>query len=276
MKILEYIASQDVCLCEGNRLRAFIARVENQPVFVAKADGDMWDEFDEYNYPPLPEMQVIEVAGLAIIPVVGMITKGLSVFEQRYYGCADVDRIRQMVTAAANNPVIKRVLFVFASGGGYITGVEELAEEIAALTAKKKTYGYTDSVSCSASYELMAQCGEIYAAPSALVGSIGTFCTFTDYSKMADQIGIKVYIFASGKYKGMGTPGTSLTDEQQAFLQGRIDKEGEKFRAAVRAVRPQVTDETMQGQWLSGQEALDSGLVDGLVPTLEALLNSYV
>ena len=284
MKIKEFIAATNICFCEENRLNAFIASVESAPDFQPRAASnpaddkpdDFYEEWMEAVYPPRPVMQVNEPAGFAIIPVFGMISKGFSVFEQRYFGLCDVDYISAMVDLAAQNPNIKTVIFYFNSPGGYIIGVPELSEKIAALTAMtgKKTIGYADIISASAAYEMMAKCGTIHAAPSAIIGSIGTYCTYVDYSSMAEKAGIKVRVFASGTYKAMGVPGTSLTKEQADWIQSKIEKEAARFKAGVTAMRPAIAEETMQGQWLSGDEAVSSGLVDGLIPDLDTLLRT--
>jgi len=286
MKIKALVATPQLVLCEPNRFRAFLDRVESTVVLPhprAESDpddpdddspDDINDDFSAAIYPPRPAMQVDEADGIAVIPVVGLITKGLSVFEQRYFGCADIDAIGTMIDAAAANPKITRVVFYFNTPGGYITGLQELGEKLAALTAMpgKTTIGYADDMCASAGYWLMAMCGLVVAAPSSAIGSIGVYCTYIDYSGMAEKAGIKVQLFASGTYKGMGTPGTSLTAEQTAFIQADIDRAAVKFKGVVTSMRPSIEDSTMQGQCFDGEEAIGVHLVDTLAPSLMSLM----
>lgn len=266
MHLRDLIASQSFCACEPGRLSALLARVNEPMAAVGDFDSDLLDAV----YPPLPDLQVDPVTGTAIIPVCGLILKGAPVFYQRYFGLCDIDRVSAFVDEAAANPAVRTVAFVFDSPGGYTTGVEELAGKVAALTAMpgKSTFGFTDTMSCSASEWIMSQCGANYATPSAIVGAIGTYATYIDDSQMMQNAGIQVRVFRSGAYKGIGED--AITPEQAAFLQASIERNGTRFRAAVAAARPQVQAEAMQGQWFSGQDAVAVGLLDAVVPDLTA------
>ena len=81
---------------------------------------------------------------------------------------------------------------------------------------------------------------------------------------MAKLAGIAVEVFRSGKFKGMGTPGTALTDDQKALIQAEVDLLAKTFKSAVVASRPQVTEDIMQGQSFLGMVAAQNRLVDAL------------
>jgi ClpP class serine protease len=89
---------------------------------------------------------------------------------------------------------------------------------------------------------------------------------------MAKQMGIKVQVFSSGAYKGMGTRGTALSEKQAAFLQGRIMEIAEMFYDHVRNSRGEVADEDMQGQYFKGAAAADKGLIDKVVADLDEVM----
>jgi ClpP class serine protease len=87
--------------------------------------------------------------------------------------------------------------------------------------------------------------------------------------------GLRVELFKSGRHKGMGQPGTSLTDEQRALLQSRVDVIGKRFRADVCSGRRcEIAEEVMQGQSFDAQECLVNGLVDGVCDFDTALRNA--
>lgn len=285
MKIIEYIAAQSICLAEHNRLTAWLNRAQTSidPRLLARVrradDDDSQDDPDSLGddimaamYPPRPAMVVNEQAGFAIIPVSGMITRGLSVFEQRYFGCCDVDDLGEMIDVAAANDAIRTVVFNYNTPGGYLEGGPETAAKMAALTAHKDTIAYSDGMMCSMGYWFGAMQGRVVVSPSATIGSIGVYSTYVDMSKMADQMGLKVRVFASGKYKGMGEPGTSLTQEQADFIQSKIDRSATAFKDAVLAMRPGIPPEAMEGQWFDGNECVALGLADAMAPSLEDVL----
>jgi ClpP class serine protease len=105
----------------------------------------------------------------------------------------------------------------------------------------------------------------IFLTQSAQAGSIGTILTFLDQSEAYRKEGLKVQVIKAGRYKGMGTPGTSLTDDHMALLQEKTNQINAAFQAHVQAHRPDVAKETMQGQMFLGQRAVDAGLADSIV-----------
>jgi len=118
-------------------------------------------------------------------------------------------------------------------------------------------------MAASAEYWIASQANAVYATPSAQVGSIGVYLALLDYSRAAEVQGIKVELFKSGKHKGMGMPGTSLSDEQRDMLQSRVEALGVKFRAAVRTGRARdIADDAMQGQSFAVEAAVENGLID--------------
>jgi ClpP class serine protease len=72
----------------------------------------------------------------------------------------------------------------------------------------------------------------------------------------------------------MGTPGTSLREEESAMLQKRVDELGAQFRATVRAGVARrsamtgraltISDDLMQGQSFTAAAARAAGLIDEL------------
>ena len=89
--------------------------------------------------------------------------------------------------------------------------------------------------------------------------------------QMAEQRGIKIKVFSSGIYKGMGVPGTSLTAEQETYLQDHVETLAQEFYDHIRACLGDVPDEAMQGQMLRAQEAVNIGFANDIVKSLDDL-----
>ena len=89
----------------------------------------------------------------------------------------------------------------------------------------------------------------------------------------SDLAGVKVDVIKNtgGTYKGMGYPGTALTDEQRAHLQERVDGIFSMFTDAVLAKKPKVAADSMRGQTFMGKAAKKAGLVDALGSYTDAL-----
>lgn len=208
------------------------------------------------------EQPFITEEGIAIIPVNGALGQGLKPFE-RGDGAVDTLDLRAELDQFAADDV-RAAIMDFDSPGGMALGTPETAKAI--LDFPKPIYAYTRGMIASAAYWLASSTHGIFATPSSNIGSIGTVITYHDLSGMAEKKGIKVEVIRSGKYKGMGTPGTSLSSEQRAFLQDRVDTITRDFKAHVRARRGDgVSDDVMQGQVLMAGEAQAAGLIDGIV-----------
>ena len=210
--------------------------------------------------------------GVGIIPVVGVIGKGLSPLE-KMMGASDVNDLADAVDAFAANPEVEKVAFQISSPGGTVTGVEELANKIRGLG--KPTLAYTDSEMASAAYWLGSAADRVVSSPSATVGSIGVYIAIPDYSAAAEMAGIKMVVLKSGKFKGAGIEGTSLNEDQIQNLQASVEEIHSEFKAAVLMKRKMVKAEAMEGQTFSGKQAAAKGLVTGLADSFSEALRSF-
>ena len=104
------------------------------------------------------------------------------------------------------------------------------------------------------------------------MGSIGVYIALYDYSKMLEEMGIKLELFAAGDYKGLGLPGNPLSDVQRAFLQENVARSYAQFTGFVRAQRGSVAVSTCQGQWFDGEQAVALNLADRCVSGLPEIL----
>jgi signal peptide peptidase SppA len=212
------------------------------------------------------------VDGIGIVPVVGVIGKGVSPLE-RMMGVADVNDIAEALDAFAANPEVEKVALQVSSPGGTVTGVEELANKVRNLG--KPTMAYTDSEMASAAYWIASAADRVIASPSSTVGSIGVYLAIPDYSKAAEMAGIKMIVIKSGKFKGAGIEGTSLNADQVENLQASVDGIHADFKAAVSMKRKMVKAEAMEGQTFTGKQAAQQGLVTGLADSFAEALRSF-
>jgi len=212
--------------------------------------------------------------GIWIEPVGGPIGQGFGEFEKGA-GCVDVDDICAELDEAEANDEVTNIVMNFDTPGGMVRGTPECGKRI--LAVEKPIYAWSRGSISSAGYWLASCCDGIFCTPTADIGCIGVCTSFMDVSKMAEAAGIKVKVFGSGTYKGMGQPGTSLTAEQEIFMKGRTMELAQMFYDHVRARRGAIKDADMQGQTfkgasaLPGQSALDKGFVDGVFDTYAEL-----
>jgi signal peptide peptidase SppA len=192
-------------------------------------------------------------------------------------GTSTVD-VRRSVRSAANDPNVSGILLAIDSPGGTVAGTDDLAREVKAARRKKPTWAFVEDLGASAAYWVASQAGAIYAnSPTALVGSIGTVMTVYDESKAAESQGVRPLVFATGPLKGAGEPGTAITEEQSAYLQGIVNQTQAVFDGAVRSGRNLSAAElgaVRSGGVFLASEAQRLRLIDGIKSfdaTLDAL-----
>lgn len=176
----------------------------------------------------------------------------------------DLDMLDRALASVREEEGVEQLILELDSPGGYSTGVQETATRIMRLRESgMEVVGYTEMMACSAGYWLLAAADEIWAAPSAMVGSVGAYIALLDLSALVQEMGVEVVVARSGALKGLGIPGKPVTPEERAFLQESVDRLAGEFKAFVTLDR-EVAEGAMEGQWFDGPAAAAVGLVDVL------------
>lgn len=237
------------------KLEKYLAGDLEMPVFDDKDEDDM------------PMMD-----GVAIISINGIICKrlGLPQIILDFFGLVDLDNVDAALKLAMEDETIKSVIIDVTSPGGFLSGVFSTANLVNELSKKKECVVFSDILNASAAYLISSQANTIITTADAEVGSIGVYTSVISYSKALESAGITATLIKAGRWKALGDPTQPLTDEQKAYMQDEVNKTWEQFKKYVNMKRD-VDEDTMQGQTLSGQEALDAGLVDGLASDINEI-----
>lgn len=217
--------------------------------------------------------QVDARSGIALITVQGIIGKRVP---DMLCGpqVADLMKIDMLLRDIAQDETIQTLIMFFDTPGGVGIGLQETSENIQdVIDSGKRVIAYADFMVGSAGYWLAAACQEIYAAPSAIVGSIGTYIAAIDDSRAWEMEGLKLKLFRDGDLKAMGHPGKAWTAEEEEFLEARLQQHATQFKDHIRAHRAGIEDSTMRGQAFSASSA-PAGLIDGTFRDLETLIAS--
>jgi ClpP class serine protease len=205
--------------------------------------------------------EVDHVSGIAVITLEGIVAK-----HSPDILCGppimDLAKVDALIEELLGDAAIETVVFYFNSPGGCMIGLKETALNIRELAMEKRVVAYCDYQCCSAAYYLAAACDEIYAAPTAMLGSIGTYLAALDSSRAWEMEGFELKLFKVGEVKAAGHPGKVWTKAEEEYLQGLADKAGADFRGWVKSRRPGVEDASMEGQVFFAEDA-PRGLIDG-------------
>lgn len=210
---------------------------------------------------------------VAVIGINGVLIKGVSEESEQTLGLVNTDRISQTLDNLAADPSVSVIVLNINSPGGETTGIDVLGRKIKHIDANiKPVYAWTETQMASAAYWLGSQCRAIGSTTSASVGSIGVYMLLNDETKKNDMEGIKINAISSGKWKLLGHSFRSISDEERELLQLDVTKQHESFKQTVKANRPEVKEEALEGLSYEGPDAFNLGLVDVVVDNLEGFL----
>ena len=204
---------------------------------------------------------------VAVMPVQGVMTKGLTFYQLAYGGHTMLELARACEEVAAD-PKITGLVLDMDTPGGTVAGSSELAEAIRAVKAAgKPVVARVSDLCASVGYYLAANADSIVADEDALVGYIGTYQVIADWSKAYEAAGVKVHVIRAGKFKGAGAMGTEVTPEQLAMWQTEVDAMTALFCQAVSRGRKMPVarvEELADGAGHIAAEALSLGLIDAI------------
>lgn len=169
--------------------------------------------------------------------------------------------LRVAVAQAIADPAVSSITLYLDSPGGSVAGIPPI---VAALRdSPKPVRAYILSECCSAAYWLASQAkAGIFAERGAFIGCLGVYQVLVDSSKLNEDIGVKVRVYASDPIKGLGVSGAPISEEQDAFMRDHIAEIAAAFWSDIHAVRKAVPREAFTGAWCLPPKALDLHLID--------------
>ena len=129
-----------------------------------------------------------------------------------------------------------------------------------------------DKVAASGGYLMACVASRIYAAPFAILGSIGVLAQIPNFNRLLDSHGVDFEQVTAGKYKRTVTMFGENTDEERAKLKEELEDVHRLFKAAISKYRPQLDlDKVATGEHWYGSTALELDLADEIKTSDEVL-----
>lgn len=129
-----------------------------------------------------------------------------------------------------------------------------------------------DKVAASGGYLMACVASKVYAAPFAILGSIGVLAQIPNFNRMLDSHGVDFEQVTAGKFKRTVTMFGKNTDEDRAKLKEELEEVHALFKDAIAKYRPDLDlDKVATGEHWLGTRALELGLADGLQTSDELL-----
>jgi serine protease SohB len=132
-----------------------------------------------------------------------------------------------------------------------------------------------DKVAASGGYLMACVADRLYAAPFAIVGSIGVLAQLPNFHRLLEERGVDFEQVMAGRYKRTLTMFGKNTEEGRAKLQQEVEDIHELFKGQIREHRPQLdVEHVATGEHWYGIRALALKLVDELKTSDDLLLDA--
>lgn len=181
------------------------------------------------------------------------------------------------IRRAGERDDIKVVVLRIDSPGGSAVASQEIALELDRLREKgKKVITSMGDTCASGGYWIACSSDYIMTNGATLTGSIGVIMQLSNLEGLYEKLGIRDEVIKSGKHKDMGSATRDMTAEERQLLEDIIGDSYDQFLEQVLQGRQgKITREDLlevaDGRVISGRQAVELGLVDGIGNYYDAL-----
>lgn len=195
-----------------------------------------------------------------------------------YSGMIGYDQIDRIIVDAQDNKEVGAVLIDMDSPGGEVAGCFDFARKLRTMGARggnKPIIAMANEMACSAGYMIASSCDAVMCTETAMTGSIGVWTMLVDMTRALDEGGVEVRMIRAGERKARGGRFEKSDEETVGKLQAWVDETWNIFAERVAETRPLSKQAilSLEGDWFTGSDALDLGLVD-VVDTPEAIFEA--
>ena len=202
-------------------------------------------------------------SGVAVVEIHGVIGSQV--------GTAAYSRIFESV---ARSKSYRALLLDIDSPGGSAAGSETLHRSLERVAENKPVVAYVRGIGASGGYYLCCAASQVYALPTAMVGSIGVIYLRPVLEQLLGRAGVEFSIFKGGKYKDMTGFWRGPTAEESERLQGLIDEIYDNFVQVVakgRSLPEETVRELATGEVMTARKGIETSLVDHIGDFTDAL-----
>src|SRR5438876_4652603 len=201
---------------------------------------------------------------IAVITMRGLISSSLP----GNVGDTMVEDMRLALQQARDDDHVRAVVLEIDSPGGEVTASDVIYNWVVKTRAKKPVIVYMDSLAASGGYYVACGGKYLMANETTITGSIGVIIQTLNYEQLFNKVGLSSVVFKSGKFKDMLSGTRPVTPEEREYIQNFVMKTYDKFLGIVARERNLPADglrnSVADGRILSGKDALDNKLIDGV------------
>lgn len=161
------------------------------------------------------------------------------------------------------------------SGGGMVHGYGLASSQLDRLRqADIPLTVCVDKVAASGGYMMACVANKIYAAPFAIVGSIGVVAQLPNFNRLLKKHEIDYEQHTAGNFKRTLTVFGENSDEGRQKFQEELEETHVLFKAFVGKYRPELDlVKVATGEHWYGQQAIELGLVDAISTSDDVIMS---
>ena len=223
--------------------------------------------YEENQRERVGHLRVIVTENSVIAPVVGTIVPFHDAWTSAGFDTSSLDL--ENLPGFVKSRDKKMLKLIFDTPGGYVEGVPEAASSLFQMREWGNITSYVNNANSAGAY-LASQADEIIVKPSGTVGSIGVRTMHISVVGAMEKAGINITEIATPDKKIELSPYKELTEEAVSHVQGHVDVLFEDFLFAVARGRgldkEYVRKNSCEGRVVTAQDALESGMIDTILP----------
>lgn len=192
-----------------------------------------------------------------------------------------IESLHELIDKAFEIKNLEALCLSINSPGGSPVQSELISKRIRLLAQEKKIpiYSFVEDVAASGGYWLACIGDQIYASRSSIIGSIGVISASFGFPAAIDKLGIERRVYAEGKNKSILDPFQPVQKEDIKIIKHLQKQIHQHFIDYVKERRvgklTQEDDILFNGEFWSGQTAVDFGLIDGIDDTYSFIKKKY-
>ena len=207
--------------------------------------------------------------GIAVLHLNGPIGAGESGSDDGLFGSASIgqDSVTEQAAELAGDPRVKAVVLRLDSPGGSAHASEIMYQALAELAEAKPVYVSVSGMAASGGYYLAVAGDEIYAEPTAILGSIGVVGGKMSLGGLYDKLGVAIHRRTRGPNTGYLDSTQPFTEAQREKVRASMTKVYDLFRERVtegRGDRLADLGAVDAGRLFTGAQAEANGMIDGV------------
>jgi serine protease SohB len=213
----------------------------------------------------IPVLRLSGTIGAATPLRQGLSIAGCATAIERAFSIKNAPAVVLQINSPGGSPVQSRLIY------------ERI--RLLARQKKKKVYAFAEDVAASGGYMIACAADEIYADGSSLVGSIGVLSSGFGFVHLIHKLGVERRVYTSGENKFQLDPFKPEKPEEIQRLKRIQEIVHQDFIALVKESRGDriaaAGDTLFTGEFWSGRQALELGLIDGIMDMRTKMRSVY-